>query len=159
MDVKTITPLIITYDEETNIVRTLDKLYWASRIVVIDSGSTDGTLSILQHSPAVEVFHRTFDDFAAQINFGLTKVNTEWVLALDADYEISDELIGEFHDIAPDDRTSGYDTQFIYRIFGHPLRGTLYPAHTILYRKVRGIYRNEGHAYRLKIEGKTERLS
>lgn len=159
MDVKSITPLIITYDEEANIARTLDKLYWAGRIVVVDSGSTDGTLSILQRYPEVEVFHRTFDDFAAQLNFGLTKVETVWVLALDADYEISDELIAELHNLAPADRISGYDAQFVYRIFGRALGGTLYPPHTVLFRKLRGSYRNEGHAYRLTVEGKTARLS
>ena len=92
MDVKTITPLVITYNEEANIARTLDRLGWANRVVVIDSGSTDETLSILQRYPMVETFWRPFDSFAAQLNFGLTKVDTEWVLALDADYEISEEL-------------------------------------------------------------------
>ena len=159
MDVKSITPLIITYDEAPNIARTLDKLVWAHRIVVIDSGSVDGTLSILQRYPAVEVFHRTFDDFAAQLNFGLTKVKTEWVLALDADYQISDELIDELETLAPADRISGYNAEFIYRIFGRALRGTLYPAHIVLYRRLRGSYRNEGHAYRLTLEGETGLLS
>jgi glycosyltransferase involved in cell wall biosynthesis len=41
-----ITPLIITHDEAPNIARTLDKLVWARRIVVIDSGSTDDTVRI-----------------------------------------------------------------------------------------------------------------
>jgi glycosyltransferase involved in cell wall biosynthesis len=159
MDVRSITPLILTFDEAPNIARTLDKLFWASRIVVVDSGSTDGTLSILQRYRAVEVFHRAFDDFAAQLNFGLTKVESSWVLALDADYEISDELIDELENLTPTDRIAGYDAKFIYRVFGRALRGSLYPPHTVLYRRFLGSYRNEGHAYRLSIEGKTEVLS
>src|ERR1700733_12689743 len=159
MDVKTITPLVITYNEEANIARTLDRLSWANRVVVIDSGSTDDTLSILRRYPTVEMFSRAFDDFATQLNFGLTKIDTEWVLALDADYEISKELIDEFRTINPEERISGFDTQFTYRVFGRALRGTLYPPHIVLFRKFHGSYRNEGHAYRLTIEGETQRLS
>jgi glycosyltransferase involved in cell wall biosynthesis len=39
-----ITPLLITFDEIHNIARTVGRLGWAKRIVVVDSGSTDGTL-------------------------------------------------------------------------------------------------------------------
>ena len=42
--------------------------------------------------------HRPFDDFAAQCNFGLSKINSEWVLSLDADYELSSALVNEIKD-------------------------------------------------------------
>jgi len=82
-----ITPLVITLDEAPNIARTLDKLTWARRIVVVDSGSVDGTIEILKRYPQVDRFDRTFDSFAEQCNFGLAQVQTEWVLSLDADYD------------------------------------------------------------------------
>ena len=44
--IEDITPIVITYNEEANIARTLDRLTWARRIVVIDSGSTDETSEI-----------------------------------------------------------------------------------------------------------------
>ena len=72
MDRDTVTPLLITFNEIQNIERTLAKLDWAVRIVVIDSGSTDGTLDILAKDPRVDVIHRPFDSFAEQCNFGLT---------------------------------------------------------------------------------------
>ena len=90
-----ITPLIITYNEAPNICRTLDKLLWAKRIVVIDSGSTDGTVEMLRGYPQVAVIEHPFADFASQCNFGLTQVASPWVLSLDADYELSDELVRE----------------------------------------------------------------
>jgi glycosyltransferase involved in cell wall biosynthesis len=90
-----ITPLIITYNEAPNIRRTLEKLRWARRIVIIDSGSTDDTLAILQSYEKVEVIRHTFADFASQCNFGLTQVSSIWVLSLDADYELSEELVNE----------------------------------------------------------------
>jgi glycosyltransferase involved in cell wall biosynthesis len=43
-----ITPLILTYNEEPNIDRTLQQLRWAKEIIVIDSYSTDRTLDILK---------------------------------------------------------------------------------------------------------------
>jgi glycosyltransferase involved in cell wall biosynthesis len=122
--------------------------------VVIDSGSTDKTLEILQAYPQVEVVHRPFDDFAAQCNFGLAQVKTTWVLSLDADYQLSDELVAELHDLCPDIETSGYYARFIYRVYGHPLRGTLYPPRVVLYRKENASYRNEGHGHRVMVRGR-----
>lgn len=90
-----ITPLILTYNEENNINHTLEKLKWASKIIVIDSYSTDTTLEILSSYPQVEVFPRKFDTHATQWNYGLEKVATEWVLSLDADYIVTDVLITE----------------------------------------------------------------
>ena len=90
-----ITPLILTFNESPNIARTLEKLSWAKQIVVIDSYSTDATLEILQHYPQVQIFQREFDNHENQWNFGLQQVKTEWVLSLDADYLLTDELITE----------------------------------------------------------------
>ena len=148
-----ITPLIITYNEAPNVRRTLDKLVWARRIVVIDSGSTDETIPILRTYSQVEVFHRAFVDFGSQCNFGISQVMTPWVLSLDADYELSDELVAELQALVPVETTAGYRAKFIYRIYGRPLRGTLYPARTVLYRKANATYRNEGHGHRVSVSG------
>lgn len=68
MDLATVTLLLITFNEIQNIRRTLTKLDWALRIVVIDSGSTDGTLEALAKHPRIDVLHRPFDRFAYQCN-------------------------------------------------------------------------------------------
>lgn len=148
-----ITPLIITYNEAPNVRSTLDKLIWARRIVVIDSGSTDETINILRTYSQVEVFHHSFVDFASQCNFGISQVMTSWVLSLDADYELSDDLVTELQALVPIETTAGYQAKFIYRIYGRPLRGTLYPARTVLYRKANATYRNEGHGHRVSVSG------
>ena len=61
-----ITPLILTYNEEPNIERTLQRLHWAKQIIVIDSFSTDKTLEILSLDHRVKVYQRRFDNFANQ---------------------------------------------------------------------------------------------
>ncbi|MFM7326188.1 MAG: glycosyltransferase, partial [Nodosilinea sp.] len=101
MQLKNITPLILTYNEAPNIDRTLACLTWASQIVVIDSFSTDDTLAIVQRYPQVQVYQRVFDSFAEQCNFGLTHITTPWTLSLDADYQVSSTLVDEIR-LLPD---------------------------------------------------------
>jgi glycosyltransferase involved in cell wall biosynthesis len=151
--IEDITPIIITYNEEANIARTLDRLTWAQRIVVIDSGSTDGTLDIVRSYAQVEVVHRPFDEFASQCNFGISQVTTNWVLSLDADYELSEELVSELYRLHPEAAIGGYEARFVYRVFGRRLRGTLYPPRTVLYRRDKARYRNEGHGHRVTVAG------
>jgi glycosyltransferase involved in cell wall biosynthesis len=154
-----ITPLIITYNEAPNICRTLGKLSWAQRIVVIDSGSTDRTVGMARSYPQVEVVQRPFIDAASQCNFGLTQVASPWVLSLDADYELSDALIRELASLAPRDSVVGYRARFVYRINGRPLRGSLYPPRTVLYRKGKAYYRQEGHTQRVVLDGQVVPLN
>lgn len=148
-----ITPLVITYNEIANIERTLARLGWARRIVVIDSGSTDGTLDVLAKDPRIEVHHRPFDSFAEQCNFGLSHIRSPWVLSMDADYELSDELLAELRALQPASGQAGFKVDFIYRIHGRPLRGTLYPPRALLYRVGDAHYENEGHGHRVRING------
>ena len=81
-----ITPVLLTYNEAPNIARTLQHLSWARDIVVVDSGSTDGTLDILANMPRVRVFSRPFDTHHAQWRFATeeTDIATAWLLRLDA---------------------------------------------------------------------------
>ena len=148
-----ITPLILTRDELPNIRRTLDRLGWARRILVIDSGSTDGTLDVLRDYPQVEVVPHPFADFASQCNFGLRQVLTPWVLSLDADYELSDALVDELRSLAPPENVAGYRVRFVYRVIGRRLRGSLYPPRTVLYRREAAHYRQCGHAHRVAVAG------
>ncbi len=153
-----VTPLLITYNEAQNIGRTLARLAWARRIVIIDSGSTDETLAIAARHPQVEVVHRAFDSFADQCNFGLSLIRTDWVLSLDADYELSEGLVEEIAGLTPAAGVAGYRAAFVYRIEGRPLRATLYPPRVVLYQAKAGAYVNEGHGHRLSIAGRIETL-
>ena len=93
-----ITPVLLTYNEEENIGRTLGQLGWASDVVVVDSYSTDNTVAIARSRIQVRLFQRTFDTHAQQWNFAVqnSAIKTEWILRrLDADYLLTSEYIGE----------------------------------------------------------------
>jgi glycosyltransferase involved in cell wall biosynthesis len=148
-----ITPLIITRDEAPNIERTLDRLRWARRIVILDSGSADGTIEIAARHPQVDLVERPFDTFAGQCNAGLREIRTPWVLSLDADYVLQPALIDEMRALSPPDEVSGYMASFRYLIDGRPLRGSLYPPRVVLYRRDRAHYVDDGHGHRVQVAG------
>lgn len=150
-----ITLLILTWNEEANIGRTLEKLRWAREVVVVDSGSTDATQSICERFDNVRLVVRPFDNHAAQWNYGLTEagIASEWVLALDADYVLSDALVDELRSLAPTEDTAAYRMQFRYCINGRALSGSLYPPVIGLYRRARAYYVQDGHTQRAVVDG------
>jgi glycosyltransferase involved in cell wall biosynthesis len=156
-----LTVLILTFNEEDNIGRTLQKLDWAPRVVVVDSDSTDATVEIASGYPNVTVVRHPFSSHAEQWNFGLseTGIDTEWVLSLDADYVLSDALVRELRSTDPAEGTAGYQASFRYCVAGRPLRGTLYPPVTVLFRRAAARYIQDGHTQRVVVEGKIGRLS
>jgi glycosyltransferase involved in cell wall biosynthesis len=154
MHLDQITPLILTYNEEPNIDRTLSKLTWASQILIVDSYSDDRTLEILASYPQIKILQRKFDTFADQCNFGLNHIKTEWVLSLDADYCLSQKFIDRLNQLVQKQNVSGYKVPLSYCVFGQPLKGTLLPPRIVLYRQKQATYENDGHAHRVIIEGK-----
>jgi len=154
-----ITTLLLTFNEAPNLRRTLEQLAWAKEIVIVDSFSTDETVAIARGFPRVRVVHRQFDSFAGQCNFGLAQVSTDWVLSLDADYVLSSELVAEIGSLSDSKALSGYQARFRYCVYGRPLRGSLYPPRTVLYRKDRAVYQDEGHGHRVKINGPVQMLA
>lgn len=154
-----ITPLLITFDEMANLERSLSALAWARRIVVVDSGSTDGTLELLRANPRVHLHIRRFDDFARQCQAGLERVETPWVLSMDADYEPTPELVAELATLSPPGEVDGYAIGFDYCVHGHALRGSLYPPRVALHRTRGARYRMDGHGHRVELEGRIEPLS
>ena len=88
---------IITFNEETNIARTLRSVIEiADEIVIVDSGSTDLTLDIAQDfGPKVKIISEAWKGFAAQKNSAIEKCQGQWILSLDADEELSDGLRSE----------------------------------------------------------------
>ncbi len=155
-----ITPLILTYNEASNIGRTLEQLRWARDIVVVDSLSDDDTLEILSGFPQVRLYQREFDSHENQWNFGLreTAITTEWVLALDADYVLTEECQAELKALQPAPDVKGYRARFIYCVNGKRISSGIYPPVTVLYRRSEASYVQDGHTHKLKLDGRIENL-
>lgn len=156
-----ITPLLLTLNEAPNVRRTIDRLAWASDIVVVDSDSTDATRELLAAYPNVRIFVRPFTTHAEQWNFGLeqTGITTDWVLALDADFVVSDALLGELDTLSPADDVAGFRASFDYCLGGKPLRGAAYPPVTVLYRRAASRYVDDGHTQRIQVKGRVVPLA
>jgi len=89
---------IITKNEEANLARTLDSVRWADEIVIVDCGSTDRTEEIAR-SFGAKFFVEEWKGFGAQKNSAIAKCSAEWILALDADEEVSLELADEIRQL------------------------------------------------------------
>jgi glycosyltransferase involved in cell wall biosynthesis len=147
--------VILTYNEEANIARSLDALMRFPRVVLLDSGSSDGTLAIAARYPNVRVCANAFKDFAAQWTHALHRCGlaSPWVLALDADYVLDAALVDEMAALSPPQEVSGYRVGFRYCVHGHALSASLYPAAVILYRREGASYEQDGHSQRLRTPG------
>lgn len=153
-----ITPLVLTFNEAPNLERTLARLTWAREVVLLDSFSTDETLSIARKHPNVRVVQRRFDTHGAQWAAGVAECRTEWVLSLDADYVLSPELVQELKAWRPRPDVDAYFCRFQYSINGKPLRGSLYPPRAVLFQPARCGYVQDGHTQRLHVPGKVDWL-
>ena len=92
----TLSVVIITHNEEANLARTLESVMplvsdGNGEIIVVDSGSTDGTVEIAK-SFGAKVFAEGWKGYAAQKNSAIDKATNNWVLSLDADEELSPKL-------------------------------------------------------------------
>ena len=88
---RTVSVALITKNEEANLRRTLESVRWASEIVIVDSGSIDGTAEVAREFGA-KFLVEPWRGFGAQKNFAIAQCTGEWVLSLDADEEVSPEL-------------------------------------------------------------------
>lgn len=95
-----LTIIILTKNEEQNLEKCIKSFKnVAKRIIVVDSYSEDKTVELAK-SLGAEVFEHPFENHAAQFNWALanTKIDTEWVMKVDADEEFSEELADEIEE-------------------------------------------------------------
>ncbi len=117
-----ISAVVITYNEEHNIEECLKSVQWADEIVVVDSFSTDRTVEIAE-SLGARVIQNRFEGYPLQKNFSFTQVKYDWIINIDADERVTEELRDELRDLL--ERGPSHDGYFIYRrnfVFGHEVR-------------------------------------
>ena len=138
----TLSVAIITLNEADNLARTLASVRFADEIVVVDSGSTDRTVEIAR-SFGAKVFSEDWKGFALQKNSAIDKCAGTWVLSLDADEELTDELQAEIRTMLEADaqttpQVDGYRLRLRHVFLGRWMRhGGYYPDMKLrLFRRV-----------------------
>jgi glycosyltransferase involved in cell wall biosynthesis len=155
-----VSAVIITYNEEKIIRKTLSKLYWCDEIIIVDSHSTDNTVAIC-HEFGCQVYLRSFDGYGPQKQFAVSKANNDWLLCVDADEVLSDELVKEIIDsfqAAPD--CSGFsfpmNLVFLNKEFVH---GKESGRHFLrLFNKQKGDISSDKVHESLRVEGTVKKL-
>lgn len=155
-----ISVVLIVRNEEDKIELCLKALEaWVSEIIVVDSGSEDRTCALAaRYTP--HIFQRTFDHYAAQKNFAISKATQPWVLSLDADEIVTPELADEIQRmIQSDPPKNGFYLMRHNRIFGKYLKyGGQGPEKILrLFRRGTGRFEQPIHEF-LVVEGEKDVL-
>ncbi len=139
-----LTAIILTKNEEKNIGECIQSVQGiAKRIVVVDSGSDDETVSIASRMGA-EILVHPYINQAKQYIYGEEACNptTEWIMRLDADERLTKESAAELSEILehPGQDVNGVIIRFEVTFMGKKLRhGGIYPFRKLLvYRRGKG---------------------
>lgn len=87
----TLSVIVLTRNEERNIRDCLNSVRWADEIIVVDAGSSDKTVQLARKFTK-KVLVRPWEGFGPAKNFALSKAKGEWILWLDADERVTEEL-------------------------------------------------------------------
>ncbi len=156
----TIASITITKNEERNIAACLESLKWVDELIVVDAESTDHTAELARrYTP--RVFVRPWPGYGAQKNFAIEQATADWILIVDADERVSNELREEITAVVNKDGPA-----LAYRVprrnyyYGQWIRGAgQYPDPQLrLVRRGRGRYNDLPVHEHLVVEGLIEDL-
>lgn len=160
---RSISVVLSVRNEERYIERVLRSVSWADEIIVVDNESTDKTPDIAK-SFGAKVYRKKNDPMLNKNkNLGFEQATKEWILNLDGDEEVTDELRYEIQDLLKKDSIApdGYWISRKNIIFGKWIRhGLWWPDKQLrLFRRGKGRFPcNHIHEY-LIVDGKTADLS
>ncbi len=154
-----ISVIIITHNEEKNILACLESVKWADEIVVVDSFSTDNTKKLAEEFGA-RIFQAKWQGYGKQKNYALSCASMDWILSLDADERVTPELAEEIQVVIQNHEIDGYQicrkAYFLNKWIRH---SGWYPDYCLrLFRKGRGVFaEKQVHEY-VELNGKMGRL-
>jgi glycosyltransferase involved in cell wall biosynthesis len=154
--------ITLTRNEEANIADCLDSVRWADERIVVDSGSTDNTVSIARDHHAT-VLRIAWEGYGRTKNIALQQTVGEWILWLDADERVTPELAEEIKAVlrSNDVRFSGYCVARRAYFLGRWIRHCgWYPSPVIrLFRRGKGRFSEQLVHEGLLIDGRVGRLN
>ena len=135
-----LTVIIIAKNEEANIRRCLESVGFADEIIVLDSGSTDNTMAIAKQYTS-NVFLTDWRGYGVQKQRALSKARGDWVLNLDADESVSEELQQEIKKAIASDIADAYRIPIQMFFYNQPLKYSASPKrHIRLFKRANASY-------------------
>jgi glycosyltransferase involved in cell wall biosynthesis len=161
----TLSVVILSHNSEATIGATLASAARVSDdIHVVDSGSTDTTLAIIESTKA-QLYHHAFENYGAQRNWAIDSVPLlhQWELHLDADERLSEPLIAAILALKQSDFAGpavGYFIPRLMMFLGRPIRhGGMYPIwHMRLFKRGHGRCEDRRYDQHFYVDGPTARL-
>lgn len=158
----TLSVIVITKNEADSIARCLRSVRWADDIVVLDSGSTDDTVAIARGEGARVEVSADWPGFGPQKNRVLALATGDWVLSLDADEWVPDDLAAEIRAAVADPAAAdAYAMPRSSSFCGRAMRHSgWWPDHVVrLFRRGRARFSDDLVHERLVADGRVARLS
>ncbi len=155
-----ISVVIITFNEERNIERCLRSVQWADEVIVVDAMSGDRTVEICTRFN-VEVSLRAWDGYAPQKRHAVSLASHQWILLVDADEEVTEELKNEIREIlSSQPEYDGYNIPRKSFFLGQWMRhGGWYPGYQLrLFKKAKASISQRPVHEGVELNGKSYRL-
>lgn len=147
--------VIITKNEQDRITRCLESVKWADEIIVVDDFSTDKTVEICRKYGAQVTPHDLQENFAQQRNLGIDKAKGSWILQMDADEIVPEELRNEIQKaVSCNSEFSGFQFRRKNFFLGRFMRyGGFYGPYSLkLFKRGKARYVGQIHE-ELKVDG------
>lgn len=137
-----VTVVVPTLNEATNLALCLERLKGFAEVIVLDSGSTDGTIQIAKAHDANVIDFRWDGRFPKKRNWYLRNFTPrcEWVLFLDADERVDDAFCSELATVLPGTPHAGFEIRYRNWFLGVPLRHGEFNLKLALFRFGSGEY-------------------
>lgn len=154
-----ISATIITRNEASRIRPCLDSLKWVDEIVVLDSNSTDDTVKICREYTD-KVFETDWPGFGIQKQRAVDLASHQWILSIDADERVSEELKKEIQQTIGDSSKSGYFLPRLSYLCDQPVRHCgWYPDYIVrLFKKEKGRFTQDLVHEQIVVDGELGRL-
>jgi len=151
--------IIITKNEAANIAECLKGLAFCDERIVVDSGSTDGTLLLARENGA-RVSAHSWKGFGAQKSYALSLAQGEWVLSIDADERVTPELAQAIKAAVAAGAADGYEIPRRSSFCGRMMRHSgWFPDRVLrLFRREKGRFSDDPVHERVIVDGKVARL-
>ena len=152
--------IVIAKNEAANIRACLESVSWADEIIVVDSGSTDGTADIAKETGATVYVHADWPGFGPQKNRALGYATGDWIFSIDADERVTPELRREIEQAICKTGIEGYYCPRLSQFCGQYIHHCgWYPDYVLrLFRRNAGRFSDSLVHEVVRLEGKTARL-